>query len=429
MCERQQNCWSDDHGKKTHIWILNHYAISPDLAGGTRHYSLAKELVNMGFEVTIFASNVSHAEKRAVRLQNGGFWSIESINGVKFIWLKSFLYSRNNWRRVLNVLSYFFMALLKGINRPKCLHKPDIVIGSSVHLLAVLAGRLFAWYYDTKFIAEIRDLWPQTLIDSGAISETGLIARLMRCFEFFLYNHADHIITLLPLAPEYICQRGIPKSKVSWISNGVDLSDNTGVAMKIKEQPKTHFKIFYTGSHGIYDDLDTIVECAIILQKRNIKYIKFVLVGDGIAKNQLIMKAKENNLVNIEFCEPVAKHLIQEVLQEADACILVNMDIPLYQYGISSNKLFDYLAAGKPVIMVGNVVENPVEKAHSGITVKPDNPELLAAACMDLSSMDVAQLIQWGANGRRYVEQYYSYTYLAAHLAGIINSLCTKATH
>lgn len=423
MLNCKKHSRSDDYGK-THVWIFNHYAISPDLAGGTRHYSLARELVNMGFEVTIFASNVSHAEKKAVRLQNGGLWSVESINGVKFMWLRSFIYSSNNWRRILNVLSYFFMALLKGINRPKNLHKPDIVIGSSVHLLAVLAGRLMATYYKVHFITEIRDLWPQTLIDSGVISETGSVARLMRCLEFFLYNHSDHIITLLPLAPEYICQRGISKSKVSWISNGVDLSHLSATSIKPQGQPKTHFEIFYTGNHGIYDDLDTIVNCAIILQNKNVKSIKFVLVGDGIAKKQLIVKAKENHLTNIEFRDPVSKHLIPEILQEADACILVNMDIPLYKYGISSNKLFDYLAAAKPVIMVGDIVQNPVEKAHCGITVRPDDPEILAAACLDLSYLSVDQLKQWGANGRQYVEQYYSYAYLAERLVRIINSLC-----
>ncbi len=405
-----------------HIWIFNHYAIGPDISGGTRHYSLARELVRKGYDVTIFASNWNHLQKKMHRLQDGRLWDVEIINGVKFVWLRSFPYDSNNWRRVLNILSYSSLALLIGLVRPSKIVRPDIIIGSSVHLLAAFVARLLAWSYHTQYIVEIRDLWPQTLIDAGIIAEKGFWARFMRMFELFLYRNSDHIVTLLPAASEYICQQGIPREKVTWIPNGIDPSAYPEVFCNMEKQRiRSTFDIFYTGNHGIYDGLDTVLECALLLQKRNIKHIKFVFVGNGVAKPQLITKAKNHKLANVEFRDPVPKNLVPEILGEADACILVNKDLPLYKYGISSNKLFDYLAAGKPVIIVGDVAGNIVAAAQCGVTVQKEDPVQLTMACLELAEMDSLKLYHMGRNGREHVFEKYSFEYLTARLECVMN--------
>ncbi len=416
----QVRAWTGN--EQRHIWIFNHYAISPDLPGGTRHYHLGHELVQQGYDVTIFASNWNHKQKRMHRLQDGQAWAIETINGVRFIWLWTYPHSKNDWRRILNMLSYAVHALLMGLKRPKGIHKPDIIIGSSVHPLAVIVGRLLAWYYQAHFITEVRDLWPQSLIDLGSLSATSLLARLMRRGEFFLYRHSDLIITLLPLAHEYICKEGIPREKVVWIPNGVDLRLYSPV-IEMKKKNGT-FRIFYTGNHGNLDDLEAILNAAMELQARGISSIRFVLVGDGIDKKRLMNISKMLNLSNVEFRDPVPKKYLPDLLIEADACILVNKDLPIYKYGISANKLFDYLAAGKPVIMVGgDIAGNIVEEAGCGITVKPDDTEALAKACLDLYHMSAEDLHDMGMHGRRHVEKYYGFEFLANRLAEHIGEI------
>jgi glycosyltransferase involved in cell wall biosynthesis len=410
----------DNMGRKR-LWIFNHYAVGPDLPGGTRHYNLGRELVRHGYDVTIFASNWNHRQRKMHRLKNGRIWAIESIDGVRFVWLRTFPYYNNDWRRVLNILTYSVRAFLLGLKLPQQstnVQPPEIIIGSSVHPLAVFVGRFLAWRYRGCFITEVRDLWPQTLIDIGALSASSLVAQVLRIGELFMYRSSDRIITLLPLAHEYICQRGIPREKIVWIANGVDLTlypTNSEI-----KAPNEKFSIFYTGSHGVIDDLEAILKAAEVLQLKGTKSIRFVLVGDGADKPRLVARSRELNLSNVEFWDMVAKNLIPVVLKEADACILINKDLPLYKYGISSNKIFDYLASGKPVIMVGNIPGNIVEETGCGITVKPNDPESLAQACIRLSQMTAEERYGVGVRGRQYVEQHYSYEILGNRLAECI---------
>jgi len=119
------------------LWIFNHYAITPDMPGGTRHYDLASELVHRGHKVTIFASSFHHGRYQEMKLAPNESWKVEDVDGIKFIWVKTFPYQRNNWRRVLNMVSYMLRAWSIGRRLPKLaseIERPDVVIGSSVHL-------------------------------------------------------------------------------------------------------------------------------------------------------------------------------------------------------------------------------------------------------------------------------------------------------
>jgi len=201
------------------VWILNHYAISPDMAGGTRHYDLARELVRRGYEVIIFASGFDHVTHKYVKIKKGEGLRVEDHNGVKFVWLETSPYQGNDWRRVLNMLSYGFSLLRYNKN----FKKPDVIIGSSMHPIAPLAGWWLAKRYRARFIFEVRDLWPQTAVDMGAMKRNGVMARLLYAWEKFMYQKAEKIIVLLPNAGEYITGRGIRPEKIVWIPNGVDL--------------------------------------------------------------------------------------------------------------------------------------------------------------------------------------------------------------
>ena len=171
------------------IWIFNHYAITPDMAGGTRHYDFGKELVKRGHEVTIFASSFHYSQHRELKLTWGEKYKVERVEGVNFVWIKTFPYQKNDWRRVLNMVSYAWKVywIGRGIKKlDQDINKPDIIIGSSVHLLAVLSAYWLSKHYRAKFIMEVRDLWPQTLVDIGKFKENNPIIKILRIIEKFL---------------------------------------------------------------------------------------------------------------------------------------------------------------------------------------------------------------------------------------------------
>jgi len=406
------------------LWIFNHYALTPDMPGGTRHFDLARELVRRGYQVTIFASSFHHNRHTEMRLARGEHWKMEDVEGVKFVWLKTFPYQKNNWRRVMNMLSYMLQAWWLGWRLPKLsteIEKPDVIIGSSVHLLAVLAAYWVAKYYRARFIMEVRDLWPQTIIDMGKMSERNPVIKALQFLERFLYRKANRIITLLPLAHEYITSCGIPREKIVWIPNGVDLSRFEGV-----ESPGSsdhEFKVMYLGAHGENDALDVLIQAAKIVQDRGFSDIGFVLVGDGPEKARLIELTKELGLSNVEFRDPVQKTQVPRILGEANAMVLLLYDLSLYRYGISANKVFDYLAAGKPLILSGDPVNNPVEEAGCGLTVPPRNPQALADAIIKLSKTPSEKREAMGRRGREYVEKYHAIPVLAEKLEKMLKEL------
>ncbi|MGC9019436.1 MAG: glycosyltransferase, partial [Candidatus Bipolaricaulaceae bacterium] len=168
------------------IWIFNHYAIPPDLPGGTRHYDLGRELVKRGHRVVIFATSFHHYLHRETRLRPGERWKVEDVDGLKFVWIRTPPYQRNDWRRVRNMVAFAVRAWQLGHKLPKLapeIGNPDVVIGSSPHLLTPLAAYWVARHYRVPFVMEVRDLWPQTIIDMGELSARHPITKALQALE------------------------------------------------------------------------------------------------------------------------------------------------------------------------------------------------------------------------------------------------------
>ena len=398
------------------IWIFNHYAITPDLPGGTRHFDLARELVRHGYQVTIFASSFQHACHREMRLAPGERWKVEDVDGVRFVWIKTFPYQRNNWRRVLSMVSYMLRTWWLGWRLPKLspeVEKPDVIIGSSVHLLAVLAAYLVAKRYKARFIMEVRDLWPQTLIDMGEMSERNPIVKTLQILERFLYRRAKRIIILARSMEGYISVRGASKEKIAWIPNGVNLARFE--SLEPRGSSNNRFEVIYLGAHGQANALDVLLQAAKILQDQEYQDTKITLIGDGPEKPKLIRLADKLGLENVEFCNLVPKADVPKTLQEADT-LVVTVEAAFSTYGGSLNKLFDYMATGKPTVFSGKASYNPVKESQCGLTVPPRNPEALAEAIIKLSQMPKEEREAMGHRGREYVEKHHAIPVLADKL-------------
>jgi len=410
-----KNCASYEH---MNIWIFNHYAVTPDMPGGTRHFDFARELTRRGWQVAIWASSFHHGLRKEVRLSSAENWQIEEVDGVRFVWLRTFPYEGNDWRRVINMVSYMLRAWQLGRKLPRLvpeIGRPDVVIGSSVHLLAVLAAYGVATHYKAKFIMEVRDLWPQTIIDMGELSARHPITQLLRALERFLYRRAERIITLLPRAQEYIIACGVLQEKIVWIPNGVDLSRFDFARAAVPECHKD-FRLMYMGAHGQANALDVLLQAAKIVQDLGYDEIRFILVGDGPEKHKLMALAKALQLRNVQFHDPVPKSEVPKILGEADVLLFNLEKTKVFKYGISSNKLFDYMISGKPVISSVEAPDNPIQKAHCGLTVPPRDPEALAEAVIKLYRMPKEEREAMGRRGREFVEEHHAIPVLVEKL-------------
>lgn len=397
------------------IWILNHHAITPDAPGGTRHFDFAKELIKNGYEVVIFASSFSHRIRVDNKLNRREKYIKENVRGVDFYWVKtSHYHGGNDWRRIVNMLSYFHNVILLGMRLKE---KPDIIMASSPHLFTGLAGCILAKIRGVRFIFEIRDLWPQTLVEIGGYSNSSTVVKLLRILEKFLYHKAEKIIVLMPRAADYITNLGILGNKIVWIPNGIspDRFAASGKQLseelvKMIENLRKNKKIIvgYTGAHGLANTLDTLIIAVQLLQKRKFNMVHFILVGEGPEKKNLIEKARAFGLSDITFCEAIPKDSMPALLNSIDIAVLPRKKSGLGKFGISTNKLFDYMASAKPIVWSTNSINNPVADANCGLTVEPGDPEALANAIIKMCSFSAGERREMGMRGYDYVMKYHS---------------------
>jgi glycosyltransferase involved in cell wall biosynthesis len=298
--------------------------------------------------------------------------------------------------------------------------RPDVVVGSCVHPLAVAAAAVIGAVRRVPFVFEVRDLWPQTLIDMGALPERGPAARLLRAAERFLYHRSRLVISLLPGAAEYITAAGVPKEKIIYIPNGIARLPAAGpdpgpatraITGQIGRLREAGAEIVagYLGSHGAANGVDVLVRAAAVLRDRGIGGIALVLVGDGPDKQRCEQLAAGLGLgdSNVLFIPPVPKRAVPELLQALDVTLFPLRDVPVFRYGLSSNKLFDYLASGRPVICASALADNPVRASGGGICVRPEAPDAVADALAELAAAGPAGRRALGEQGRAWVYRHH----------------------
>lgn len=397
------------------IWLLNHDAVSPDQPGGTRHYDFARELVEKGHEVTVFAASFHYLSYEETRQYGALPYLIESINGVRFVWFKVRPYHGNSAARLINMLDFMFKAMRYA---PKLsLARPDVIVGSSVHLFAVYAAFRIAKRLNIPFVMEIRDIWPHTLVDLGFSRWHPLII-LLKQMEVFLYTRAVKIISVLPGGIEHVEKYGISRENVEWIPNGVDLA-RFPVSHAIREYDG--FVVSYAGAIGEANALETMVEAARRLCDDS--SFLFRIMGSGPERKKLESRCRELSLSNIEFIPPVPKDEVPLFLSESDVLLFHLRDCSVFRFGISSNKLFDYLAAGRPVIFAAKAGNNPVAEAGAGIVINPEDPQALVDALFRLKNMSLAERQKMGEAGRKYIALNHDINKLVQRYEGLLESV------
>ncbi|MFB0937802.1 MAG: glycosyltransferase family 4 protein, partial [Urechidicola sp.] len=293
------------------------------------------------------------------------------------------------------------------------LEKPSIIIVSSMPIFPIISGWVLKKRYRAKkLLFEIRDLWPLTPIYLKGYSKWHPIVIIMSWFEKFGYRKADTIISLLPNAHTYINQLSNEPSKFKCIPNGIDeaLLVNEPLSKEIIDKiPKSKFVIGYSGTVGVGNALEYFVEASSLLM--DIDKIHFVLVGDGYLKKELVEKTFGQN--NITFIPKINKNQVQQILSYFDVCFIGRNDIPLFDYGVSSNKYFDYMLAKKPVLVSSNRIKDPVELSDCGITVKPESAETIKDGILQLFQLSKEEMDKFSENGYNYVKKYHNFNFLS----------------
>ena len=395
------------------LWV-NQFAATPGDGGGTRHFELARALAALGWEVDIVASDF-HIHRRVFthRTSPGDHQVIEErVDGIRFLWLWAFPYRQSNWRRMLNWISFAWEV---G-RRPERISPADVVIGSSPQLFAALGAWLLAWRRRAPFVFEVRDLWPESL--EAVSGRRGIGYWVLDRLATFLYRRADRIIVLARGSASAIEARGVPPTQICYVPNGVD---PTGWPA-IERPDRASFTSLYAGAHGPANGLEVVLDAAERLLAR--PEFRFLLVGDGPVKSQLQADAARRQLTNVEFRSSVAKTALPALFAEADAGLMVLRDTPLFAWGISPNKLFDYLAAQLPVVCnVPGDVAAMVVAAGAGEQARDSSADALVEALVRLSQRSPDERREMGRAGRRWVSVEHDRVGMARRLAQLFVDL------
>ncbi len=387
-----------------HILLIHQAFVSPQEAGGTRHFEFARYAVQEGHRFTIISSNLNYITGKKI-FKRESLVHKEVIDGVNI--LRTYTYPslhRSYFWRVISFLSFMTTSILTAVR----LDDIDIVMGTSPPISQALSSWVVSFLKHRPFLLEIRDLWPDFAIDIGILRNPFLI-KLLRWLEIFLYKRATHIVVNSPAYRDYLINnKGVPADKITIIPNGVDPSmfiNRIDPDLKKKLNLDDKFVVTYAGALGLANDIPTILHAAARL--RDLDYIHFLIVGDGKEKRNLEALSKELKLTNVTFLGAFPKTRMPEILSISDVCVATLKNIPMFRMTYP-NKVFDYMAAGCPVILaIDGVIREVVEAAGAGIFVPPGDDKALAETVVYLVN-HTEEIKQMGERGRNYVAKHFN---------------------
>lgn len=399
-----------------HVLLIHQVFVSPDDAGGTRHYDLGKRFVDSGQQFSIVASDLSYLSGK----KRVGDEPIQDFDGVKVrrAWTYASLHKSFFWR-VVSFLSFMVSSIWVALK----VKNVDLVMGTSPPIFQAVSAWVISVIKWRPFLLEIRDLWPEFAVDMGVLKNPVLIW-MARRLERFLYARANHLLVNSPAYRDYLISIGIPAAKISFIANGVDPDQFhvQKVAHGLRQEfgLENKFLITYAGALGMANNLETVIDAASMLT--DVPEVHFLIVGDGKDRPKLEEHARQKNVTNLTFTGVRPKSQMPEILAETDVCLAVLLDIPMFRTTYP-NKVFDYMAASRPVILaIDGVIRQVIEAAQGGIPVRPGDPVAMAAAVRNLYS-NRANAEQMGRSARDYVVKHFDRNQQAKQFGELLHKM------
>ena len=407
-----------------HILYLHQYFVTQKGMTGTRSYEFAKYLVSKGHHVTMITSGLLNDE---FPLPKGRKYMELEVEGIRVVPIAA---AYNNpyigtdmrgWQRMIKFYQFARLATHVG----KKLEKPDVVFATHTPLTIGLAGIALGRHFKVPFVFEVRDLWPEALVNIGAMKNSLGIWWLRRMARK-IYTAARHIVALSPGMKEGIVRTGIPSERVTIIPNASDLGlfrpDLDGSLPRERLGLGDRFTAIYFGAMGLANGLEYVIEAARILAERGKDHIAIVLHGDGGKRSELEKMARNYKLNNVVFSNLVPdKTEVAQIVAGCDACMTIYRSAREHTW--SPNKMFDALAAGKPVLInVSGWLGDMIEENNCGRRLDPHRPEMLAEALEELAS-NPELCREMSTNARSLAEREFDRTKLAQRLENTLSEV------
>ena len=407
------------------ILLINHYAGSPRHGMEFRPYYFAREWTRAGHSVKIAASSESHVRSR--RPPDRGILTREDIDGIEYLWLRTRSYQGNGAARLLNMAQ--FTARLYGLAAHLDGWRPDAVIASSTYPYDIWPAARLARRHGARLFYEVHDLWPLTPMLLGGFSRHHPMIASMQWAENYAYRHADAVISMLPCAYAHMERHGLSRDRYVHIPNGVDpapapaAADHPDVlragAALASLRERCDFVVAYAGAHGHANALDTLLEAMALLRDRP---VGLALIGSGPEREALRAQAARLKLERVAFVDPVERGCIPAILEQADAAYIGLRHSPLFAYGVSPNKLFDYMQAARPVVYAIDSGNDIVNEAGCGISIKSQDPAALAQGLEAMRDTPAQERAAMGRRGAEYVQVHHAYPVLARLFLEVMES-------
>ncbi len=385
----------------------------PHEPGGSRPYQFARAWTQAGHEVTVVTGAVNHKTLTVPDQYRGKFSVEEDVDGIRLLRVWSYAGIRGSFKkRLLNFGSYAVSAALAGLFKGG---KPDLIYASTTPLLVGLPGVVTSHWRNVPFVFEVRDLWPQSAVVAGILKPESLATRLASGLARYLYDSAARCVAVTQGIADGLEAEGQAREKLLFVPNGVDdwmvEEARRGAAARSEAGP---FEIVYCGAHGKWNGLGQILDAA--TQLKDDRSICFRFIGDGDEREALIQRAQHEGLSQCRFEGAVPKQSAFEAIRRGGASVVVTWAHP-FQRMVLANKIFDYLAAGRPVIVAAEgEMKTLVDAAGCGITVRPEQPQELAEAIQRIAALSPAERDAMGMRGQRYILERYQRADLADRL-------------
>ena len=403
------------------IWLINHYAVPPKYYPLARPANFAKYLMAMGHTVTIFAASSVHNSTMNL-ITDGRKWREDTVDGVHYVYIKCCDYQGSGLKRIYNICEFAWK--LPGV----CKHfsKPDAIVATSMPPTSCAMGVHLGRKWGCKTVAEIADLWPESIVAYGIAGPHNPAVLALRRLEKWIYKKADAVVFTGENCYGYIIEQGwdkeIPRSKVHYINNGVDLEqfDYNREHFRVEEpdlDDPNIFKVIYTGSVRRVNNLGLLVDAAKCVKDPR---VKLLIWGDGDEREALEQRVRDEKIANVEFKGRVEKKYVPSIVSRADLNFAHNEPSPLFRFGISFNKLFDYLAAGKPILSDFSCPYNPSVQNGAGIGIDEPSAENVAHGIETLAGLPQEELARMGANARRAAETAFDFRILTQKLMDVV---------
>lgn len=403
------------------LYFHQHFS-TPKGSTGIRSYEMAKRLIRHGHSVTMvcgtYSGGQTGVESPFVSGKREGI--VDDIRIIEF----DLAYSNSDgfFKRSKTFIKFAHKSIGLALTE-----KYDVLFATTTPLTAGIPGILARWLRRKPFVFEVRDLWPELPKEMGVIRNP-FVLWLMSLLEWASYRSAHRCIGLSPGIVEGIKKRGVDESKIAIVPNGCDLSifSERSEAWRPDGVKASDLMAIFTGTHGVANGLNAILDAAQVLQERGREDIKLVFVGQGKLKPELQKRAVELSLHNVVFHPPVNKQKLSNLMASADIGMQVLANIPAFYYGTSPNKFFDYISAGLPVINnYPGWLSEMIEQEECGFVVPPENPSAFADAL--IKAADHREMLnQMGINARQLAENQFDRNLLADKWVDWVTSVYTS---